>query len=151
MKISIGSDHGGFELKELIKAHLLKDGNEVLDFGTTNKETSVDYPDYAYKAALALSQGKVDFGIVVCTTGIGVSIVANKIKGVRCALVTNLEQAKLTRLHNNSNVLALGQKNQDNELALKIVDTFLNTDFSGEERHQRRINKITAIEEENHE
>jgi len=147
MKISIGSDHGGYALKEAIKKHLSLKDITVFDCGTNDGKTSVDYPDFALPAAQMVVSGEVDFGIVVCTTGIGVSVVANKVKGVRAALVTNLEQAKLTRMHNDANVLALGAINQAEEVALEIVDLFLATPFSGEERHARRVNKIREIEE----
>lgn len=147
MRISIASDHGGFNLKEIIKKHL-EDKYDIIDYGCFNLD-SCDYPDFAYKAALAVSQKEADFGIVVCTTGIGVSITANKVKNIRCALLTDIESAKLTRLHNDSNMLALGAKNVSEELALKIVDMFLSTPFSGEERHQRRIDKMMKIEKEN--
>jgi len=146
MKISIGSDHGGYLLKEELKKYLESLNISVLDCGTDNKDISVDYPDFAKLACQKLQQKEVDFAIVVCTTGIGVSIVANKMKGVRAALVTNLEQAKLTRLHNDSNCLALGAINQDLETAKEITKIFLETKFSGEERHQRRVNKINEIE-----
>ena len=145
MKISIGSDHGGFKLKEAIINHLKEEGHEVYDFGPHNEE-SVDYPDYAYLVARSVKKKEAKYGIVVCTTGIGVSITANKVKGVRAALCTYLEQASLTRLHNDSNVLALSQKYTDNELAFQIVDTFINTEFSNELRHKRRVNKIKEIE-----
>ena len=145
-RISIGSDHGGYLLKEELKKYLSGLGYEVVDCGTDSKDISVDYPDYAKKACQQLQQEKVDYAIVVCTTGIGVSIVANKMKGIRAALVTNLEQAKLTRMHNDANCLALGAINQSLELAKEIAKTFIETPFSFEERHQRRVNKIKEIE-----
>ena len=139
--ISIASDHGGYELKITIKEYLESKGFEVKDFGCFSKE-SCDYPDYARPAAEAVASGECEKGIIVCTTGIGVSIVANKVEGIRCALCHNVQGAELTRLHNDANVLALGAKMQSGDEALDIVDTFLSTEFSGEERHQRRIDKI---------
>ena len=145
MKIALASDHGGLELKNHIMSFLNSKGYEVLDFGTYSKE-SCDYPDFAHKAALSVSCGESDYGIVICTTGIGVSIVANKVKGVRCALVTKVEDAILTRQHNNTNCLALGQKNVSNELGERIVEAWLTTAFDGG-RHVRRVEKIMNIEE----
>lgn len=140
MKISIASDHGGFDLKNKIKQYLISQGHEVRDFGTFTTE-SCDYPDFARLAAQAVASGECERGIVVCTTGIGVSIVANKVKGVRCALCVNDDMATMTRRHNNANVLALGQKYVDEQTAQKIVDAFINTPFDGG-RHQRRVDKI---------
>ena len=140
MKISIASDHGGFDLKNKIKQYLTSQGHEVRDFGTFTTE-SCDYPDFARLAAQAVARGECERGIVVCTTGIGVSIVANKVKGVRCALCVNDDMATMTRRHNNANVLALGQKYVDEQTAKKIVDAFINTPFDGG-RHQRRVDKI---------
>lgn len=142
-KIAIGSDHGGFKLKEEIKKYLLDKSYEVEDFGTYNEE-SCDYPDFAYPVANSVSEGKYDFGIVVCGTGIGVSIVANKVKGIRCALVSDCFSAKATREHNDSNVLALGARTLGEGLALEIVDIWLNTEFEGG-RHKARIDKIKDI------
>ena len=144
MKISLGSDHGGLELKNHLVSFLKDNGHEVIDYGTDCSE-SCDYPDYAYKAASAIRDGLVDYGIVICTTGIGVSIVANKVLGVRCSLVTSVEDAILTKEHNNSNCLALGQKNVSKELSEKIVTAWLNASFAGG-RHERRVEKIKAIE-----
>ena len=132
-------------LKKHIKEYLVSKGYEILDFGTDNEE-SCDYPDYAYQAALSVSKGEAQYGIVICTTGIGVSIVANKVKGVRCALVTNVEDARLTRQHNDTNCLALGRKNVSDELGVEIVNIWLNTLFDGG-RHVRRVEKIMNIEE----
>lgn len=140
MKISIASDHGGFDLKNKIKQYLISQGHEVRDFGTFTTE-SCDYPDFARLAAQAVARGECERGIVVCTTGIGVSIVANKVQGVRCALCVNDDMATMTRRHNNANVLALGQKYVDEQTAQKIVDAFINTPFDGG-RHQRRVDKI---------
>lgn len=139
--ISIGSDHGGYDLKMEIIAHLEKRGMECKDFGCYDKN-SCDYPEFGRAAAEAVASGECEKGIVVCTTGIGISIAANKVKGIRCALCTSTELAKMTRLHNNSNVLALGASAVSEELAMEIVDMFLDTEFSNEERHQRRIDKI---------
>lgn len=138
MKVSLASDHGGFDLKERVKAHLTEKGYEVTDFGCNSKD-SCDYPNFARPAAEAVAAGTVDKGIVICTTGIGVSIVANKVKGVRCALCHNEFTAEMTRLHNDSNVLAMGAACLEEDLALKMVDIFLETEFSGEEKHSRRI------------
>lgn len=144
MKISIASDHGGLELKNEITKYLTENCIEYIDFGTNSKD-SCDYPDFAYKAALAVKNKEVDCGIVVCTTGIGVSIVANKVKNVRCALVTNILQASLTKEHNNTNVLALGSKLTNTKESLEIIDTWLNASFEGG-RHLSRVNKIKEIE-----
>lgn len=143
MKVSIASDHGGFDLKEAVKAYLTDKGYEVVDFGTNSKD-SCDYPEFARPAAQAVADGKVDKGIVICTTGIGVSIVANKVNGVRCALCHNEYTATMTRLHNDSNVLAMGAAVVEEELAKKIVDIFMETEFSGEEKHVRRVSMIEA-------
>lgn len=140
MKISIASDHGGLDLKNQVIAYLQNKGHEVVDFGTYTKD-SCDYPDFARSAAQAVADGSCQKGIVVCTTGIGVSIVANKVHGVRCALCTNEDMATMTRRHNDANVLAMGQKYVDFPLAQKIVDAFLNTPFDGG-RHQIRVDKI---------
>ncbi len=139
--ISIGSDHGGYDLKMAVIRHLEERGLEYKDFGCYDKN-SCDYPEFGRAAAMAVSTGECDRGIVICTTGIGISIAANKVKGIRCALCTSTELAKMTRLHNNANMLALGASAVSEELAMNIVDTFLDTEFSNEERHQRRIDKI---------
>ncbi len=143
MKIAIASDHGGLELKNQIADYLKCKQHEVVDFGTFSKD-SCDYPDFARAAAQAVADGQCQRGIVVCTTGIGVSIVANKVKGVRCALCTNEDMATMTRRHNNANVLAVGQKYVDFPLAQKIVDAFLDTQFDGG-RHQIRVDKIENL------
>ena len=145
MKISLGCDHGGLELKNEIKAHLEARGFECRDFGTYTK-VSCDYPDYARPAAEAVASGECERGILVCTTGIGVSITANKVNGVRCALLHDKMSARLTREHNDTNMMALGAGVVGPMLALEIVDTWLDTPFSGVERHQRRIDKVMAIE-----
>ena len=144
MKIAIACDHGGLNLKNAVKKYLADNGYEVMDFGTDSTD-SCDYPDYALPAAEAVANGECDRGIVICSTGIGVSIVANKVPGVRCAHCHDSYCAEFTRLHNNSNVLALGEKVVGVGYALKIVETFLKTEFEGG-RHQRRVDKITAIE-----
>ena len=145
MKIGFASDHRGYKLKEQLKEELLKKNYEVIDYGT-NSEESTDYPDYAFKVGEKIQNNEVDFGIVICSTGIGISIAANKVRGVRCALVTSLMQARLTRCHNNSNCLALGAFVTTFEEAKEIVATFISTDFEGD-RHLRRINKIKDYEE----
>lgn len=136
--IAIGSDHGGFELRQMIMRHLEDKGITYKDFGCPDK-SSCDYPVYGRAVAKSVASGECEKGIVICTTGIGISITANKVKGIRCALCSDTCSAELTRLHNDANVLALGAGIVGPNLAIKIVDTFLNTDFSGEERHSRRI------------
>ena len=145
MKISIACDHGAFEMKEAVKAHLQQQGHEVVDFGC-HSLASCDYPDMIAPAAKAVANGECEKGIVLCTTGIGASIAANKVKGVRCALLHETWSAKMTRLHNDTNVMALGAGVVGKNLALEIVDTWLGTEFSNDERHQRRIDKMMAIE-----
>lgn len=141
--IALGSDHGGYDLKQEIKKYLESEGYEYRDFGCDNKD-SCDYPMFGRPAAQAVADGTCDRGIVICTTGIGISITANKIPGIRCALCGDCASAKLTRLHNNANMLALGAGIVGTNLALEIVKTFLETEFSGDERHQRRIDLIEA-------
>ena len=143
--IAIACDHGGYTLKEAVKAHLTEKGDEVKDFGT-NSLVSCDYPDYAAPAARAVADGTCEKGIVICTTGIGVSIVANKVKGIRCALCSDPLSASLTRRHNNTNMLAMGAGIIGQNLAMEIVDTWLTTEFEGG-RHERRVNKIMALED----
>ncbi|MCM1184598.1 MAG: ribose 5-phosphate isomerase B [Roseburia sp.] len=145
--IAIGCDHGGYALKELVTAYLKEKQMEYKDFGCYGTE-SCDYPDFGIAAAKAVASGECDRGIVICTTGIGISITANKIRGVRCALCADTVSARLTREHNDANVLALGGGIVGANLALGIVETFLNTPFSGEEKHCRRVAKITSLEEE---
>ena len=145
MIIAIACDHGAVALKETVKAHLEKRGFEVTDFGTHTTQ-SCDYPDYVSLAARAVASGECERGIVLCTTGIGVSIAANKIHGIRCALLSDLMSAKLTRLHNDTNMMALGAGIVGPNLALEIVDTWLDTPFSGDERHRRRIRKLMDLE-----
>lgn len=141
--IAIGSDHGGFILKEAVKAYLVEQGHEVKDLGCYTHE-SVDYPVYGKAVGRAVASGECEKGIVICTTGIGISMAANKIKGVRCALCSDSYTARLTREHNDANVLALGAGVTGPLLAMEIVDTFLNTEFSGAERHKRRVEMIEA-------
>ncbi len=141
MKIVIGSDHAGYELKTKILTYLNTLNVEVSDLGT-NSLTSCDYNDFAVEVATAVSQGKADRGILICGTGIGMSIQANKVSGVRAALVHDLFSAKATRLHNNSNVLTMGGRIIGEDLAKEIVHVWLHTEFSNEERHQRRVNKL---------
>lgn len=145
MKIAMACDHGAVELKNKLKAHLQEKGMEVVDFGTHTTD-SCDYPDYIAPAAQAVASGECDRGIVLCTTGIGVSIVANKIKGIRCALLSDTVTARLTREHNDTNMMALGAGVTGPMLAQEIVDVWLATDFSHSERHQRRIDKVMALE-----
>ena len=146
MVISIGCDHSALELKNEVINHLKQRGFEVIDEGTYTKE-SCDYTDYGYKVAKDVQAKKADKGIVICYTGIGMSIIANKVKGIRCALVGSKDAAELTRLHNDTNVLALSAKYTGYALAKEIVDVWLDTEFSFNERHQRRIDKITKYEE----
>lgn len=140
MKIALGCDHGGYELKEFIKTVLEKQGHSYEDFGCHSLD-SCDYPDFGAAAARAVAEGKCDRGIVVCTTGIGISIAANKVKGIRCALCSEPLSAEMTRRHNDANMLAMGGGLIGNNMADRIVDAFLNTPFEGG-RHQRRVDKI---------
>ncbi len=144
MKIALGADHGAFELKEAVIRHLEEKGIEFEDFGCYSKE-SVDYPKYAFLAANAVAKGQCDFGIICCTTGLGVSMAANKVKGVRAAVCTNEMLAEMTRRHNNANVICMGQNVVSEELAMKMIDIFLSTEFEGG-RHQRRVDLLTDIE-----
>ncbi len=143
MKIAIGADHAGYVLKEAIKEFLGKKEIEYKDFGTF-KLDSVDYPEYSYKVSQAVANQETDLGILICGTGIGMSITANKIKGIRAALVYNEETASLSRLHNDANVLCLGGRMLEEEQALKLVDIWLNTSFEGG-RHENRINLISKL------
>ena len=142
--IAIGCDHGGLRLKEVILSYFKEKNIEYKDCGCYTAD-SCDYPVFGKAAAKAVADGECEKGIVICTTGIGISISANKVKGVRCALCSETLSAKMTRLHNDANVLAIGAGVVGENLALEIVDTFLNTEFSGEERHQRRIDLIEQI------
>ena len=145
MRISIGCDHGALALKNKMVAHLTKKGYDVKDCGTYTAE-SCDYPDFAATAAKAVASGECEKGIVLCTTGIGVSIAANKVKGIRCALLSDVMSARLTREHNDTNMMAIGAGVVGEMLALEILDTWLDTEFSHNERHQRRIDKVMALE-----
>ena len=142
--IALACDHGAYALKEKVKQHLDQLGYDYKDFGTYSEE-SCDYPDFAGPAAQAVAAGECGCGIVMCTTGIGVSITANKVKGIRCALLSDLMSARLTRQHNNTNMMALGAGVVGEKLALEIIDTWLDTEFEGG-RHQRRIDKMMAYE-----
>ena len=145
MKIAIGCDHGAFELKNAVVKHLQGQGHEVSDFGCYSLD-SCDYPDFAAAAANAVVSGECEKGIVLCTTGIGISSAANKVKGIRCALLSDPLSARMTREHNDTNMMALGAGIVGKNLALEIVDTWIGTEFSGEAKHQRRIDKVMALE-----
>ncbi len=147
MKIAIACDHGALNLKNALVARLEEQGYTVKDFGTHTLD-SCDYPDYAAPAAKAVAAGECDRGIVLCTTGIGVSITANKINGIRCALLSDVVSARMTREHNNTNMMAMGAGVVGKGLAFEIVDIWLGTEFSGDTRHQRRIDKVMALEED---
>ena len=140
MKIAIASDHGGYQLKEEVKKYLEDRGIEILDLGT-NSEESVDYPEYGHACGEAVASGKADRGIVCCGTGIGISIAANKVKGVRCALCTDVNMAVMTRKHNDANMLAIGGRTTDTRTALEITAAWLDTEFEGG-RHQRRVDML---------
>lgn len=144
MKIGIGSDHGGFELKEYIKEYLDKEGIQYIDYGTNSPE-SVDYPDYGKKVAEAVVSKEVERAIVICGTGIGISIACNKVKGIRCALCGDTYSARMSREHNDANILALGGRVIGRDLALEIVSIWLKSEFAGG-RHGRRVEKISEIE-----
>lgn len=144
MKIALGSDHGGYELKKAVSEYLASRGVESLDLGTDNPD-SVDYPDFAEKVALAVTGAKADAGIVFCGTGIGISIAANKVPGIRAALVTDPFMAKMAKEHNNANIIALGGRVVTPEHACRMVQAWLDAVFEGG-RHQRRLDKITDIE-----
>lgn len=148
MKIGLGSDHGGYNLKEEIKKHLQSKGVECVDFGTENGVDSVDYPIYGEKVAKAVVSKDVDYGILCCGTGIGISLAANKVKGIRCAVVSDTFSAKMSKAHNNANMLSLGERVIGKGLALEIVDAWINTEFEGE-RHLRRVNMLNDIEQKN--
>ena len=145
MKIALGADHGGAEQKDALIAHLQDAGYETLDFGVDRADESVDYPDYALPVAHAVADGKAEIGILICGTGIGMAITANKVKGIRAATVTDVNAARLAREHNNANVLALSGRFTAPATNIEIVDTFLAAHFEGG-RHQRRLDKITAAE-----
>ena len=143
--IAVACDHGAYALKEAVKAHLAEKGYEVKDFGTYSAE-SCDYPDYAYKLGMGIINSEVDFGIAICGTGIGISIVLNKMKGVYCAKCDSADDAVQTRVDNNTNVIAFGEKMGLNN-AITCVETFISTEYSFLEKHNRRINKMKQIEE----
>ena len=146
MKIVIGSDHAGFEHKKKISELISSLGHEIIDVGT-GSENSVDYPDYGEKGAREICCGQAELGVLICGTGIGISIAANKVKGIRAAVCWNEETANLTRQHNDANILCLGARFISVEDALKITKVFLETPASNDERHQRRVDKISSIEE----
>ena len=145
MKIAIACDHGALDMKNMLVSYLQGQGHTVTDFGT-HTNASCDYPEFAAAAAQAVASGECQRGIVLCTTGIGMSIAANKVKGIRCALLSDVVSARLTREHNDTNMMAMGAGIVGNILAQQIVDTWLGTDFSGGERHQHRIDKMMALE-----
>ena len=145
MRIAIGCDHGALDLKNALVSRLEGQGHTLQDFGTYTKD-SCDYTDFAAAAAKAVAAGECDRGIVLCTTGIGVSITANKVKGIRCALLSDTVSARMTREHNDTNMMALGAGIVGEKLAFEIVDIWLGTEFSGKERHQRRIDKLMELE-----
>ncbi len=142
--ISIGSDHRGYELKELLKKYLESENFNVIDFGTNSKD-SVDYPDFAYLVATSVKEGKAKYGIAICGSGIGVSIAANKVKGVRAVNATSEIIAEMSRKHNNANVICFGADTIDFSTAIKYLNIFFNTKFEEEERHIRRVNKLNSL------
>ncbi len=145
MKIGFASDHRGYKLKKELIDELKKENYEIIDYGTDSEE-STDYPDYAFKLGGNVAKKNVDFGVAICGSGIGISIACNKVKGIRCAKVSNKEEAEVTRIDNDSNIVAFGEKTSFDE-ALAIVKTFINTESSDLEKHKRRINKIKEYEE----
>lgn len=149
MKIAMANDHAAVAMKDEIKKMLEAEGHEVLDFGT-NDNASCDYPDYAAKAAHAVADHQADTGIVICGTGIGISIAANKVNGIRCGLCKDVTDARLTREHNDANMLSMGARTTGMETAKDIVHTFLATPFSQGENHKRRIAKLAALEQSEH-
>lgn len=148
MRVAIGSDHAGFEQKEGLKAHLVAEGHDVLDLGTDSAGESVDYPDFAVAVARSVAEGDAEFGVLVCGTGVGMAIAANKVDGVRAANVTDIEFARLARQHNDANVVAVSGRFVPQEANEQIIDAFLSTPFEGG-RHQNRVAKITAAESAN--
>ena len=143
MIIAMANDHGGLALKKIVKEHLIERGYKVVDLGTHSEE-SVDYPIYGKACGEAVASGKADLGIVICGTGIGISIAANKVKGIRCGLCTSVEMAELAKKHNDANMLALGGRTTDAELSIKITDTWLDTEFEGG-RHKRRTDMLDEM------
>lgn len=146
MKIGLGCDHGGYNLKSEIKKYLETNGIEYIDYGTNNDLDSVDYPIYGEAVANAVINKEVDYGIVCCGTGIGISLAANKVPGIRCAVVSDVFSAKMSKAHNNANMLSLGERVLGRGLALEIVDAWIHTEFEGD-RHSRRVDMINKIEE----
>jgi len=144
MKIAIASDHAGFDMKEMIKKHLKDNGHHVKDFGTDSTD-SIDYPDYAAPAAKSVASGENEWGVIICGSGQGMTMVSNKIPGIRAALCNDLYSARMTRLHNDANVLTMGGRIIGIDLAKEIVDTWLSTEFEGG-RHQRRVDKIMEFD-----
>lgn len=147
MNLSIGSDHGGYDLKEALKASLSAEGHQLIDRGTDG-HASVDYPDFGEAVARDVASGEAHFGILICTTGIGISISANKVRGIRAAICHNEDAAEFCRRHNNANIICFGQKYDTPYMATKMAKIFIATDYEGG-RHQRRLDKITAIEDDN--
>ena len=145
MKIGLASDHGGYNLKSEILSYLNEKGIECIDFGPNNSLESVDYPIFGEKVANAIVSKKVDYGIVCCGTGIGISLAANKVPGIRCAVVSDVFSAKMSKAHNDANMLSLGERVLGRGLALEIVDAWINTEFEGD-RHSRRVDMIKDIE-----
>lgn len=145
MKIGFASDHRGYKLKKKLINELKKENYEIIDYGTDSEE-STDYPDYAFKLGENVAKKNVDFGVAICGSGIGISIACNKVKGIRCAKVSNKEEAEVTRIDNDSNIVSFGEKTSFDE-AVAIVKTFINTESSDLEKHKRRINKIKEYEE----
>ena len=145
MKIALGADHGGFILKEKLLGRLVEMGHEVTDFGTASIQ-SCDYPEFAHAVAEAVAEGDADRGLLICTTGIGMAMAANKIAGIRAAPAQSQDEVRLTREHNDANVLTLGAKYVDERRAMELIRAFLETEFSGGERHARRIAKIAQLE-----
>jgi len=145
MKIAVAADHGGFILKEKLRGRLAAMGHEVVDFGTSSTE-SCDYPDFAHAVGEAVAESRAERGLLICTTGIGMAIAANKVSGVRAAPAQSEDEVRLAREHNNANVLTLGAKYVDERRALQLIRVFLETDFSGGERHFRRVSKIAQLE-----
>jgi len=146
MRIALGSDHAGYDLKQRAHGWLEQRGAEVVDLGPDTLDPADDYPDYAQKVAEAVARGEADLGLMICSTGVGSCIAANKVAGVRAAPCSDTFCARMSRSHNNANVLCLGANVVGTGLAREIVDTWLNTPFSGQERHQRRVDKIARIE-----
>ncbi len=144
MKIAFGCDHGGYDYKDAVIYYLISQGHEVIDFGTNSNE-SCDYPDYCIPVCKEVVEKRADYGILICGTGIGMSICANKVKGIRCAHVTDIFSAEMTRKHNDTNVIALGARISTKDDVVKFVDKFLNTEFEGG-RHQNRVNKVNELD-----